>query len=124
MAYTTLKAVIDAVTATTTSSMVGVGDRVSLSLQFIATQVTSGSGKFQVQVSNDGSNWIYYNRLNDNLTNTNGQFDTRVASSTLSANGNKVYFFPAGDHFNYLRINVLRTTDGTYTALLHTVVPN
>lgn len=118
--FTTQYALLDAVTADTTGEAVEVGMRGKLSVQFIA-DVTSGNGVFTIEVSNDGTNWVQYNRLNDNLTNTNTQGDTRVASCTLSSDTNKIYFFPEGDHFRYIRAKVDVTTDGTYSAILHAV---
>lgn len=113
--------VLNAVVATTTSAAQDVSMRVKFSLQFIATSVTSGNGVFTVDVSNDGTTWTPYNRLTTNATNTNAQFDARVASVTLSSNGSQFAFFPVGDHFRYLRVTATRTTDGTYSAILQTV---
>lgn len=119
MAYSPKQTVLNAVTAAqTTSGIVAVADYSKISLQFIATGISSGNGIFQVQVSNDGTNWVYYNRLTSNLTNTNGQTDTRVASVTLSANGSSVAFFPENDTMQYIRVINTRTTDGTYSAIL------
>ncbi len=95
--------------------------RSKMSLQFIAASITSGNGVFTVEVSNDGTNWVAYNRLVTNATNTNGQTDTRVASVTLSSNTSAIVFFPVGDYFRYMRVIATRTTDGAYTAILQTV---
>ena len=86
------------------------------SLQVVASAITSGNGVFTAQVSNDGSNWVDYNRLTSNATNTNGQTDTRVASLTLSANGSAVASIP--DSFGFLRVKCVPTTDGTYSAIV------
>lgn len=115
-----------AITTITTLSSVGatfpgavdVSARQKLSIQFTAASVTSGNGVFTVWVSNDGVTFIKYQRLTDNLTNTNAQTDTRVSSVTLSSNGSKIYFFPEGDYFKYIMACVTRTTDGTYSATL------
>ncbi len=95
--------------------------REKMSLQFVASGITSGNGVFTVEVSNDGTNWVAYNRLTTNATNTNGQTDTRVASVTLSSNTSSIVFFPVGDYFRYLRVNLDATTDGTYSCILQTV---
>lgn len=95
--------------------------RAKLSIQFIAASITSGNGVFKVYVSNDGTNWVQYNRLTDNVANTNAQTDTRVASVTLSANGNKIYFFPIGDYFRYVGVSLAVTTDGVYSAVLQNI---
>lgn len=107
-----------AVVGQTTTAMVAIGDRRIGSLQFTASGITSGNGVFQVQISNNGSNWVYYNRLTSNVTNTNGQTDTRVASFTLSANGSVFAFLPPTDTFQYLRVICTRTTDGSYGVIL------
>ncbi len=106
------------VTVGTTGGAVDVSMRQLKSVQFRCANHTSGNGVFTVEVSNDGTNWVAYNRLTDNLTNTNAQTDTRVASSTLSSNTSKIYFFPVGDYFRYIRGVVDVTTDGTYFAIL------
>lgn len=88
------------------------------SIQFVASAITSGNGAFGVEVSNDGTNWVVYNRLTSNVTNTNAQTDTRTAGPTLSSNTSSIHFFPVGDYFRYIRVFVTRTTDGTYSAIL------
>ncbi len=87
------------------------------SLQFIATGITSGNGVFTVDVSNDNTNWVAYNRLTTNVTNTNAQTDTRVASVTLSSNTSAVVTFPETDAFNFFRVKVVPTTDGSYSCV-------
>ncbi len=95
--------------------------RTKLSIQFTAADITSGNGVFKVYVSNDGINWVQYNRLTTNVTNTNAQTDTRVASITLSSNTSSMVFFPVGDYFRYIGVGLDRTTDGTYSAVLQAV---
>lgn len=95
--------------------------RTKLSIKFIAASITSGNGVFKVYVSNDGANWVQYNRLTDNVTNTNVQNDTRVASVTLSSNGSKIYFFPVGDYFRYIGVSLAVTTDGAYSVAIHSI---
>lgn len=110
---------LNAVTATTTSRAVGVDNAGRLSIHFHAAAITSGNGVLTVEVSNDGTNFVAYNRLTSNVTNTNAQTDTRVASATLNANGGAMLFFPPGDTFNFIRTIVTRTTDGTYSTTLY-----
>ena len=114
---------LDAVTATvanTAATAYDVSKRQLKSIQFTASAITSGNGVFGVEVSNDGVNWVVYNRLTDNVTNTNAQGNTRVAGPTLSSNTSKIYFFPAEDLFRLIRVFVTRTTDGTYSATIQT----
>lgn len=110
--------ILDAVTVDTTSGAFDVSKRQKMSLQLTAASISAGNGVFTVLVSNDGTNFVTYNRLTDNLANTNGQNDTRVASVTLSSNTSKMYFFPVGDHFRYIKVAVDLTTDGSYSAVL------
>ena len=90
------------------------------SLQLTAASVSSGNGVFTVDVSNDGTNWVAYNRLTTNVTNTNGQTDTRVASVTLSSSTSSVVTIPETDNFVFIRVRVVPTTDGAYTATVYT----
>ena len=113
--------VLDAVTASVANTAAPTHDcskRQLKSIQFTCSGHTSGNGAFGVEVSNDGVNWVVYNRLISNVTNTNAQFDTRVAAPTLSSNTSAIYFFPTSDYFRYIRVFVAVTTDGTYTASL------
>lgn len=113
----TRQVLLNAVTATTTSVGMGVNNAGRLSIQVIAAGISAGNGVFTVEVSNDGTNWIAYNRLTTNVTNTNVQNDTRVASVTLSSNTSAFLFFPPGDTFMSFRVICTRTTDGNYSAV-------
>ncbi len=84
------------------------------SLQFVASAITSGNGVFTVEVSNNGTDWTAYNKLTTNVTNTNAQTDTRVASVTLSSNGSAVVSLPTP--FAFYRVKIVVTTDGAYSA--------
>lgn len=118
MSVTTLSKMLDGVTATTTSEAFAVNERQNKSIQIICSGHASGNGAFTVEISNDCTNWTAYNRLTSNVTNTNVQGDTRVATKTLNANGSDFLFFPHGDSFAYIRITCTVTTDGAYTAIL------
>lgn len=121
--HTNNQKVLDAVTvdvANTDAPIIDVSLAQYKSIQFIAADVSGGSGAFGIEVSNDGVNWIVYNRLVSNVTNTNVQTDTRVAAPTLSSSTSSIYFFPSDDHFRYMRVFVDVTTDGTYSAILQT----
>lgn len=108
------------VTATTTSNGIGINNAGRVSIMVFATGISSGNGVFTVQVTNDPSiGWADYNRITSNLTNTNAQTDTRVALVTLSTNSTNFLFFPPGDTFAYMRVRLVRTTDGTYSAVAY-----
>jgi hypothetical protein len=86
------------------------------SIQVGATGIASGNGVFSVDVSNDGTNWVAYNRITSNATNTNGQTDVRVASVTVSTAGTSYQVALIPDIFAFMRLKVVATTDGTYNA--------
>lgn len=111
------KTIINAVSATT-SAVENVQNLDNITLQFVATGISSGNGVMTVLVSNDGTNFVAYNMLIDNVTNTNGQQLTRVASKTLSSNTSVVV---ALDNFswNMIKVTVTFTTDGSYSVILN-----
>ena len=86
------------------------------SIQFTGAAISSGNGVFTVEVTNDNTNWVAYNRLTTNVTNTNSQTDLRAASVTVNSNASSIVTFPIGDVFSALRIKLVPTTDGTYNA--------
>lgn len=123
MAYTRRDTLLNAVVVDSTSDGIIVGDRERMSLQLIAANITSGNGVFTVEISNDGgTTWVPYKRLITNANKTNAQTDTGVTSITLSQNGSDFLFFPPGDHFEMLRVKVGQTTDGAYSAILHSEI--
>lgn len=85
-------------------------------VQFVAESISSGNGVFTCEVSNDNVNWLAYNKLTSNVTNTNAQTDTRVASSTLSSNTSSLFSIP--ERFGFIRFKVVVTTDGSYSAIV------
>lgn len=105
---------ITATVANTSGLPIDLSKRQLKSIQFTCANHTSGNGAFGVEVSNDGTNWVVYNRLVSNVTNTNAQTDTRVAAPTLSTNTSAIYFMPEQDLFRYLRVFCAVTTDGSY----------
>ncbi len=99
-------------TSTTSAGFAPVRNGI-MSLQFVASSITSGNGVFTVDVSNDGTNWTAYNKLTTNVTNTNAQTDTRVASVTLSSNVSAVVSLP--EPFAFYRATVVVSVDGAYS---------
>jgi len=115
---TTTVTLLDAVTATTTSAAVEVAGATNISLQGVRADHSSGSTAWSVTVSNDGTNYVAYNLLIDNVTNTNGQQLTRVASKSLGANGSVILGFDENFAYRYLKVTATETTDGTHSAIL------
>lgn len=110
---------INAATATvavgSADDPIDIGRATRVTFQFIRADHTSGNTVYGVQVSNDGTNWIAYTKLIDNVTNNNSQYLTRVETCTLSSATNKVYTMSPEDHFNYIRVYCTETTDGIHT---------
>ena len=79
--------VLDAVTSTTTSSAIDIegAKRVTLFLDqdFVGGTNLFSTTTFAVTVSIDDTTYITYNKLIDNLTNSNSQNLTRVASKVV-----------------------------------------
>lgn len=106
-------------TASKTSDAINIEGVQKVTLQFIRSNHSAGSSAFSVEVSNDGINWVTFNKLIDNVTNTNAQQLTRVASCSLSSNTSKVYSMDLQhDAYKYARVAVTETTDGTHTAIM------
>jgi hypothetical protein len=107
------------VVATTTSDPVDVSLATKLAIQLIASSITSGNGKFEVEVSNDGGvTWSAYKRLISNIANADTKNDTKVDSVTLNSNTSDMVYFPVGDYIGLIRAKVTRTTDGKYSAII------
>jgi len=80
----TIRTLLDAVSASTTSLPFNVEEYSRVGLQFRADSVTSGQGLFTVDGTIDGQTWMRINTLISNVTNSNSQNLTRVASVALS----------------------------------------
>jgi len=121
MEYTNNITALNAITvsvANTAATPYDVSQRGFLSIQFTCANHTSGNGVFGVEVSNDGVNWVVYNRLIPNLAGTNAQTNAYVAGPTLSSNTSAIYFTSSSDYFRFIRVFCAVTTDGTYTATI------
>ena len=97
------------------SAPLSLNSKANTSVQLSAAGISSGNGVMTVEVSNDGVNWVAYNRLTSNSTNTNAQTDVRVASLTQSSNAASVVTIPTTDNFAFMRSKIVVTTDGAYT---------
>lgn len=117
--FTETKTILNAVSSTATSSIdIEGAKRVTLGFN-VANVYGAGyaTSTFTVQTSIDGVNYIASNKLIDNLTNTNGQTLTRVASQAMGANGSDFLSLDLEhDTFKYLR--VVDTITGTTTSVV------
>ena len=107
---------LNAVVATTTSDPFNVEGLNRVGLQFLSASISSGNGVFTVEGTIDGANWVALNVLIDNVTNSNVQNITRVASKTLSTNTSVLVWLDNFLGLKAIRVIVTRTTDGSYSA--------
>ena len=105
------------VVSTKTSPYVDVSKRESINIVFWSGAISSGNGVFTVDASNDNSYWATGIAIQSaamvGVSATPG-----VKSVTLPKNGSWAGIInPVG--WNYIRVRVVRTTDGRYGAILH-----
>jgi hypothetical protein len=101
--FTSNQVVLNAVASDTTSDPHDVSMRHKLSAEVVLENGT-GSGTVGFSVSNDGTNFVTYNRITTNVTDTNTQEDTRVATVSVTTAAPRVMaFFPASDYFRYIK---------------------
>jgi hypothetical protein len=110
--------VIDTQTATASSAAQDIEGAKKVVLVYQRSSHGSGSTAFSATVSVDGTNYVSYNKWIDNVTNTNGQTLTRVASKSLDANGVGFLTMSPEDSFKYIIVTATETTDGTHDAWL------
>lgn len=107
---------INAVTATTTSAPIDIKGAKRITLALTRADHSSGSSALSVEVTLDGTNWVTFNKLISNVTNTNAQTLTRVASVSIGANGTVLATMDLDqDVFSQMRVTATETTDGTHT---------
>lgn len=115
---------LNAVTATTTSNEIFIGNFKRVAVLYRAASISSGNGAFTVKggfAEDPGTDptMTAYNMLIDNLTNTNAQTLTRVNSKTLSSNIDAMLWVDMEQApVTHLTITATRTTDGTYSAFV------
>ncbi len=98
--------------ASTTSDPVDVSLRSQITIQLVASGISSGNGAFAVKGSNDGTNFSTLSfRDGDGTAAT-----TYVTSKVVSSNSSAMIFVPAGCRL--IEVTCTRTTDGTYSAIM------
>lgn len=113
----TLCTPLNAVVATTTSAAQNIEGAKKVTFLFKRADHTAGSSTFTVTGSIDGSTYVALNKLISNVTNTNAQTKTRVASVALSSNTSALYSLDLeNDTYTDIKITVTEVTDGTHTA--------
>lgn len=113
---------LTSVTANTTSdpNKGNIENFAMISIMFVCSGHASGNGAFTVDISNDGVTWATSVAIIDAASTTPS---TRVTTATLSANGAKMYYLGNDFGAKLIRVNVVVTTDGSYSAILQGQVP-
>lgn len=114
---------LNAVTATTTSSKIWIGDFERVAILYRRADHSSGSTAFTVkagfgQTASDTPTMTAYNMLIDNATNTNAQTPIRLNSKTLAANGDAMVWMDPSCPATHIEITATETTDGTHSAFI------
>lgn len=104
---------LNAVSTSTVSDAYDISKRQQVTMQFIASDITSGNGVFTLDVSNDGSNWVTGIAFLDAKQTAVSTF---VVSKTLSSDISEGAIVIPG--WKFIRASVLATTDGSYSAIM------
>lgn len=116
--FTELKTVLNAVSATTTSDAIDIEGAKRVSLSFTVSNLSASglaTSTFTFLASIDGTNYVTYNKMIDNLTNSNSQTLTRVANQAIDSNTTDYLSMDLEyDIFKYLK--VVDTITGTTTS--------
>lgn len=108
---------LDSVTSSTTSGVVNIegARRVTLYIDHDVLTDLQGTTTFDVDVSVDGTNYVDYKKLIDNVTNTNSQTPTRVETKVYDTNTSGILSMDLqNDIFKYFKVNSV-ITDGSTT---------
>ena len=110
---------LDAVVATTTSNPIDVTDAKRVALLLTRADHSAGSSTFTILGSIDGISGTYtaLNSIIQDLTNTNAQNYTRVASIAPSSNASILAALDLEQNcFTHIKIKVTEVTGGTHSA--------
>jgi len=99
-------------TGTTTGTVIDVSMRDTVGAVFTCSGHTAGNGVFSIDASNDGTNWVTGVAFADATATAS---TTYVTSKTLNSNTSAAVYIPFFP-FKLMRIVLVVTTDGTYTA--------
>lgn len=123
MSNVTFITALNAVTATTVSEKIWVGDFERVAILYRRADHGSGSTAFTVKAGFGADaastpTMTAYNMLIDNLTNTNAQTPTRINSKSLAANGDAMVWLDPACPVTHIEITATETTDGTHSAFI------
>lgn len=103
----------DTATGDETSELETVEGAKKISIVTTRANHTSGSSTVLVEVSIDGTNWVQFNRLVDNIANDDTKTKAHIASKAYSTNGTYILGLDLTEFcFKYIRVNCQVATDG------------
>ena len=117
--------VLDGVTTTATSRSINVEGAKRISLYFTLADIgaTDATSTFAVTASLDDTNYVTYNKLIDNVANSNSQDLTRVASYVSGANGTAMYSMNLEDDIiRFFKVSNTVAGSGTTTATVKALI--
>lgn len=114
---------LNAVTATTVSDKIWIGDFDRVAILYRRANHGSGSTAFTVKAGFDDKlagdpTMTAYNMLIDNATNTNAQTLLRLNSKSLAADGDAMVWMDPAAPATHIEITATETTDGTHSAFI------
>jgi hypothetical protein len=111
---------LNGVSASTTSDTIEIAGASKLTLGLTVGNLAA-SGKatstFTILVSVDGTNYATYNKLIDNVTNTNAQNLTRVGSKAIDSNTTSIISVDLSNDI-FKNLKVVDTITGTTTSVV------
>lgn len=114
--YTPADLGMSAVAVTTTSNPISLEGAKKVTLRLTRTLHSSGSTAFTVTGSIDGDNFTALNNIVTDVTNTNAQTQTRVASVSLASDTSQFVNLDLTFYtLKFIKVVATRTTDGSAT---------
>ena len=112
----------DATTGAQTGKIMYVGQARRIGVLVRRTNHSSGNTVFSFKAGyenlDESPTMSTFNMMIDNVTNTNAQTQTRIASKTLSSNTDAVMWVDPSIKINLLEVDYNTTTDGAATVFI------
>lgn len=114
---------LNAVTATTTSNQIYIGDFKRVAILYRRADHAAGSTAFTVTAgfaldASTDPTMTAYNQLIDNATNSISEGQIRINSKTLVADGDAMVWMDPACPATHIAITATETTDGTHSAFV------
>lgn len=114
---------LNAVTATTASTKIWVGDYDRVAILYRRANHSAGSTAFTVkagfgELASDTPTMTTYNQLISNVTNAIAEGQVHVNSVTLNADGDAMVWMDPSAPATHIEITATETTDGTHSAFI------